>query len=264
MTPFVFSKLRLKYLGGALLSLPLLPLMYLDGLRIRSKVPKLPEAKEPKGTVIKDISPAYKLLIIGESTVAGVGVTTHREGFAGVLATQLSERLQKTIHWEVFAKSGFTTKQVSQYIIPKLPKKEYDLIVVGLGGNDAFTLNSPWKWRRHISALIDQLEQQFPGTPVYFANMPPIKEFIAFTPLIKLTIGNLVELLGLELKDLVAAKDQVYYNHDIIRFKTWTERFGLNNPVQDFFSDGVHPSQLTYELWAKDSAHFISQQGILG
>ena len=237
--------------------------MYLDGLRIRSKVPKLPEAKEPQGTFLIKNAEESQVLIIGESTVAGVGVSTHDQGYAGVLAKQLSERLNKTIHWEVHAKSGYTTKQVSQLILPKVPKKTFDLIVVGLGGNDAFTLNTPWRWRRHIDQLIKKLDEQYPGTPVYFANMPPIKEFIAFTPLIKGTIGNLVEVLGSELKDLVADKERVFYNDDIIRFKTWTERYELDNPVQDFFSDGVHPSQLTYELWAKDSAHFISRQNIL-
>lgn len=237
--------------------------MYLDGLRIRSKVPKLPEAKEPQGTCSKKNTEEYQLLIIGESTVAGVGVKTHDEGYAGVLAKQLSDLLNKTIHWEVHAKSGYTTKQVSELILPKLPNKTVDLIVVGLGGNDAFTLNTPWSWRRHVDQLIKRLEEQFPVTPIYFANMPPIKEFLAFTPLIKGTIGNLVEVLGSELKDLAAEKELVYYNDDIIRFNTWTERYKLDNPVQDFFSDGVHPSQLTYELWAKDSAHFISRQKIL-
>ncbi len=263
LTPYVFNKLRLKYLGAALLSLPLLPFMYLDGLRIRSKVPKLPEAKHPRGTVLRTNNKAYQLLILGESTVAGVGVATHEEGYAGVLAAQLSELLNKTIHWEVFAKSGYTTKQVAEHILPTLPEKNYHLIVVGLGGNDAFTLNTPWHWRNHIDMLIVDLKLLFPNTPIYFANMPPIKEFVAFTPLIKLTIGNLVELLGDELKALVTHKDQVYYNDDVIRFKTWTERYKLDNPVQDFFSDGVHPSQLTYALWAKDSALFIHRQNIL-
>lgn len=237
--------------------------MYIDGLRIRSKVPKLPEAKNPEGSVIVQGKGAYHILILGESTVAGVGVATHQEGYAGVLAARLSEQLNTSIHWKVYAKSGYTTRQVISRILPTLPLEQFDLIVVGLGGNDAFTLNTPWAWQAHLNELISKLKGQYPNTPIYFTNMPPIKEFIAFTPLIKLTIGNLVELLGQVLTSIARKRKQVFYNSDIISLKTWTRRFNLENPVDEFFSDGVHPSKLTYQTWAIDSAHYITKHAII-
>ena len=68
-----------RYFLLAFFSIPLLPFMYLDGRRIRSKVPKLPEAKEPEGVVEKPNTHFLKLLILGESTVAGVGVDAGHE-----------------------------------------------------------------------------------------------------------------------------------------------------------------------------------------
>ncbi len=249
-----------KYLLGALLSLPLLPFMYLDSIRIRKKVPKLPEAKEPSGLVKKQGDEQLQLLVLGESTVAGVGVTTHQEGFAGTLATALSDKLNKTIKWNVYAKSGYTAKQVKNLLVPKIKESHADLIVIGLGGNDAFTLNTPYTWKKDIKSLITELRKLYPHTPIAFTNMPPIKEFPAFTGLIKTTIGNLVELLGEELQSVTSQMNGVYCNPDVITINGWRKKMALDNNPADFFSDGVHPSKLTYQVWAKDFCNFLLSQ----
>ncbi|MBV6644815.1 MAG: hypothetical protein KI790_05175 [Cyclobacteriaceae bacterium] len=87
--------------------------------------------------------------------------------------------------------------------------------------------------------------------------MPPIKEFPAFTPLIKFTIGNLVEILGTELHGAAKHLPKVFYNHDVITLENWMNDIGIEASRADFFSDGVHPSELTYQIWAKDMANWI-------
>ncbi|MEM6805513.1 MAG: SGNH/GDSL hydrolase family protein, partial [Bacteroidota bacterium] len=67
----------IKYYLGAILSIPLLPILYIQSLFIRAKVPKLPEAEEEQGFFIKSPGPSLKIISIGESTVAGVGAKTH-------------------------------------------------------------------------------------------------------------------------------------------------------------------------------------------
>lgn len=250
--------MKAKYILGSLIVLPLLPLMYFQGKKIRASVPKLPEAKNPEG--FEDIgSPITKrILLIGESTFAGVGVESHDEGFCGTFAKELSQSLNKNIHWEVLAKSGYTAKRVGTKLLPKIRAHKLDLIVIGLGGNDAFTLNSPAKWKKDVFQLFKSLKIKFPLTPIFFANMPPIKEFPAFTKTIKFVVGNLVEMLGQELKFLARQEDLVFYNDEIISITNWSRRYQLNADINDYFSDGVHPSKLTYQTWAKDFATFVS------
>jgi lysophospholipase L1-like esterase len=187
---------QLKYYLGAIVTVPLLPILYQQGKRVRSSVPVLPEAQGPQGVAGNASDSKFRLLAIGESTIAGVGVATHQEGFTGTLARELASKLNRQVEWRVYARSGYTARRVTQKILPKIQEKEADLIVVGLGGNDAFTMNSPAKWQAQVRALVGGIRQQFGATPIAFTNMPPIKSFPAFTPLIKLTIGNLVELLG--------------------------------------------------------------------
>lgn len=93
--------------------------------------------------------------------------------------------------------------------------------------------------------------------------MPPIKEFPAFSPLIKFILGNLVEILGEELEKLVACHDNVFYLGEKITLQHWIDKFDLQVPPSAFFSDGVHPSKLTYQTWGKDIANEVLKHKIL-
>ena len=120
--------MNIKYLLGAVVSIPLLPLMYIHGKRIRASVPKLPEAKGTAGKVEAGGQP-LRLITIGESTIAGVGVATHEEGFTGALAKELAAKIGRTVEWNVYAKSGYTVQRMTDRLIPKITEKQADFKV---------------------------------------------------------------------------------------------------------------------------------------
>lgn len=253
-------RMNFRYTIGVFLSLPFLPLMYFQGKRISNSVPKIPEATGNEGKCILDKKEKVKpleIISIGESTIAGVGVKTHKEGFTGILCNEISRLFNRDVNWKVYAKSGYTAKMVTEKLIPKITERNVDLIIIGLGGNDAFTLNRPSKWNLQINSLIRSLRIKFPNAYVVFCNMPPIKEFPAFTKLIKFTVGNLVEILGNELKGIVNSHKSVYYLEEKITLKGWSSKFDQKLEQKDFFSDGVHPSKLTYQIWAMETANKI-------
>lgn len=241
--------------------LPLLPLMYLHGERIIKSVPKLPDAAGPEGVVVGDSARPMRLLVIGESTMSGVGVDTHEEGFAGALARTLGAGWGTEVQWKVYARSGYTLKRLRHELLPIITENQADLIVVGMGGNEAFKLNTPAGFRRDMQAVIDELRVKFgPDVPIAFPNMPPIKEFPAFTPLMKFTLGNMVEVFGQELEALLEGQPNTHYNPEVIRLEYWTKELNMDNDPSAFFSDGVHPSGLTYRTWAKDFGGFLQEE----
>lgn len=247
----------LKYIFGCIISFPLLPILFAQGKKIIKETPRLPEAKIPKGYIKKDSKKTLKIIAIGESTIAGVGVAIHENGFTGALAKEISTKKNISVLWNVYAKSGYTTRQIRKRLVPKIEESNADLIIIGLGENDAFKLNSPAFFMFQIHHLIRKLQKKFPTTPIYFTNMPPIKEFPAFTNIIKFVIGNLVEIFGETLHKTVKKKKRIYFNNKIITLNNWAEKYNLDKDINLYFSDGVHPSRLSYELWAKDMAQFI-------
>lgn len=251
--------MNIKYILGSILTIPLLPLMYFQGKKIKASVPRLPEAEGDNGFCSVSSEKVLRMLTIGESTIASVGVSTHQEGFTGSLANELATGLKTNIDWKVYAKSGYTAKRVKEKIIDLITEKSIDFIVIGLGGNDAFQLNTPKKWNKDVRELIKTIRLKFKGVPIVFVNMPPIKEFPAFTSLIKFTTGNLVNILGKELEKIVKDFEDVYYYTRKVSSLDLIERYDLKIKPADFFSDGVHPSKTTYQIWTKDISNFIIQ-----
>ena len=253
----------LKYILGSLIIVPLLPILYWHGRQIRNRIPKLPEAEGTEGICYHESKKSLRIIYLGESTIAGVGVKTHEEGFAGTLSSLLSNATSSTIYWKVYAKSGYTMETLITKLIPAISEQNVNLIIIGMGGNDAFQLTAPYTWRRNSIELITKLQQKFKNTPIVFLNMPPIKEFPAFTSLIKFSIGNLVEILGQELKTVIKHFNQVHYASEKIEFKNWIKRFPDVNNKSDFFSDGVHPSKITYQLWASSICDYVMKSKLL-
>ena len=249
--------MSLKYYLGVIVSTPLLPIMFFQGKKIRATVPNLPEAKNPKGYIKKESDKTLKIICIGESTIAGVGVDFHKNGFPEALANEIATSNNISVLWNVYAKSGYTAKMVRKKLVPIIEESNADAIIIGLGGNDAFTLNSPEVWMFQINQLIKKLKRKYPKTTIYFTNMPPIKEFPAFTKTIKFVIGNLVEIFGKRLHRRVSRKRDVYYNSEIITLENWQNKYNIQGDFSIFFSYGVHPSKLTYQTWGKDMAIFM-------
>ena len=93
----LIGKQQLFYLLKAPFVAPFLPLMAWQGKQIRKRVPRLPEATHPQGKISEGEGNPLVILGIGESTMAGVGVTTHTEGFMGSLASQLNKEIDRPI-----------------------------------------------------------------------------------------------------------------------------------------------------------------------
>ena len=250
---------QLLFFIGALFFIPLIPFLIYQGKKVKQKVPSLPEATgERIGMEVSSIEKEpVKLLLIGESSMAGVGVNDQKEGLGRQIAKQLKELKQMPVKWQILARSGYTVEMVREMLLPQIPNKIYDLIVISLGGNDTFQVNSPSKWAKGFKQLLDELRKKQLDCPIVIINMPPVDEFPAFTKLMKWSLGNLVKLHGMAVRKLVAGYEGVHFIDQRISYKIWAELKEHPAEPEAYYSDGVHPSGLTYELWAREVAAFI-------
>lgn len=251
--------MRKKYFLHLLRSLPLLPIIYFQGKKIKKEIPLLPAAKNPEGSVIINSNRSLKVLFIGESSFAGVGTDYHKNSFAGHFAEKISDLFQSNINWKVYAKIGYNINQIQRIIIPKIEEKNCNLIVVGIGGNDTFELTQPKKWSRSIQILIDDLRGKFPDTPILFAQLPTIEAFPAFTAEMKFVLAGHKNILANYLHQQVLKNKNIFYPSEKINIQKWMATLKDSETVSDFFSDGIHPSELTYKMWAYECADFLHQ-----
>ena len=247
----------------ALLCVICAPILFFQAKRVRQRVPNLPEAKNPSGQISQINTESFNLLVLGESTMAGVGIKDHKNGFASSLASYLSNCLSTSVNWEVQARSGFTTGEITKELLPLISMETVDLIVIGTGANDAFSLHSPGRFARDIKKMLNALKGVYPHSPIVFINMPPISYFPAFTKLMQYCIGTWVKHNGLALSKLIQEYEQVFYMKEDIIPEDWFDKYENFGNINDMFSDGVHPSKTTYKLWAKECFSFILTNHVL-
>lgn len=235
------------YILGGILILPFLPFLYWQGRRIRKKVGRLPDASGESVGQYGETSapPVLNLLAIGESTVAGVGAKTHAEALAGQLAKFLSLKTGKSVRWHVVGESGITARETLQRLVPNSPPGKMDLVVVGLGGNDTFKVNSPNRWRRDMTKLVEKLREKYPEAKILLTNTPMIRDFPVLPQPLKFVLWRVSRLHHGAIKEATRRMENVFYFDEAERVD------------ERFFSDGVHPSPFGYALWAEAMIKFL-------
>ena len=159
------------------LKLVLSPLLIAQAVATRRRALVLPEAEGPRsGRLGGDDGRAIRVLIAGDSSAAGVGVTHQRHAVAGHIAGTLHRRLQQPVEWELRARTGLTTREVHQMLQDDQPPA-VDVAVVVSGVNDVIDQIPAARALQHRAALSDWLLERRVARHVVFAPLPPIGRF---------------------------------------------------------------------------------------
>lgn len=225
-----------------LIALPLLPFLVAQGRRTRRITPRLPEAGGPTRGVIggeRDAAP-LSLLTVGESPVAGVGVTTHEEAITGQLAQALSGALRCPVHWSAYGKNGVTAGEALEQVLPRIPEAPVDVALVAFGVNDTTAFRPVVTWRRDLAAVLRTLDMRCKPGLVIVSGVPPIAHFPALPQPLRWVMGLKAQALDAAARDLAAATPRSLY----VRLSLDTRDPAL------MASDGYHPSALGCKAWA--------------
>ena len=236
------------YLISGALILPFMPFLYRQGQRTRRKVGLLPGAGGSTTGTVGSGNESVTLLVIGESTVAGLGARTHEFALTGQFAKRLSSQTGKTVNWKVIGRNGVTARRTIDELVPLIPHETYDYILVGLGGNDVMKLSSPRKWRRDMTELLGILRKRNPNAAFFLSNCPMIKLSPAIPHPIKFLLWELSKLHDANIKDLTIKMDRVFYYHQ-----------PRNIVLEGFFADGIHPSEKGYSDWSESMMNFFTE-----
>jgi lysophospholipase L1-like esterase len=221
----------------------LLPVLLYQGKRARQTTPRLPKGSGPSSGQYGEGTPTKRILIIGESTAASVGVATHNLGLASQLAKQIHQRTGQTTAWHTFGINGIRLRA----LIDELAKAELpqaDVVLLSMGVNDTTGLTSRYRYREQLIAIRQLLTPRYCG-PLVLLSVPPIHLFTALpTPL-----RHVMGWRGRQLDRLYASLarqhpgDFTHLNYPAI-----------TNPAL-LAPDGYHPSEKGYQYIAEALVH---------
>ena len=208
------------------------PVLLLQGRRVRRDTPRLPE---PTGPRCGGSGP-LRLLVLGDSSGAGVGVDSFSESLAGLLVEGLGG--PSAVTWTVIARTGWTTS--SALVALADVDGPFDLVVTALGVNDVTGGLSEAAAAKLHGRLLDELLGRLGAGRVIVSTVPPIGSFPALP-------WPLRYYLGLRADEYDAALEAVASRHAAVtRLKP-----SLALDPSGMASDGFHPGAPVYREWAE-------------
>lgn len=106
----------------SMMLIPLAPVLAVQAWRTVRRTPRLaPATGDEYGFVPgadPGAGPAYRVVVIGESTAVGVGASQHARALPGFLAEALRERLRRSVAWSVSGENGATAHRVATALVP--------------------------------------------------------------------------------------------------------------------------------------------------
>ena len=237
-----------KYVIGAAAIAPISPFLLLQGQITRWKVGLLPDAEGDRRGVVGSGAETAKLLVIGESTVAGLGARRHELALAGQFASRLSDRIGRSVEWMVLGKNGVTARRTIDELVPQLPDANFDYILVGLGGNDVMKLSSPRTWRHDMLELLGILRSRNPNAVIFISNCPMIILSPIMPEPIKTILWQLSQMHDANIREFTHEMDRVFYYPQPVDVE-----------LEGFFADGIHPSEQGYADWSAAMMKYFSE-----
>ncbi|WP_445777823.1 SGNH/GDSL hydrolase family protein [Shewanella sp.] len=242
------------------LSIMLAPVLILQGLKVRRTTPRL---AEPEGERVGQTgpNPTLKLLILGDSAAAGVGVTNQSEALLGQILEQLSHKVD--VNYALFAKTGATTSSTLQALNepvecshPILGQTHFDVIVTSLGVNDITSSVSCGKWVQQQQQFFELIRERYQPKLILVTALPPLGLFPALPNPLRWSLGKRANQFNSRLQQLLFKLNQ--QGKLTSQFSMIT--LPLDNPQpelsmlefmrQVMASDGFHPGAPIYNAWA--------------
>lgn len=242
-------------------AVPLAPWLLIQGRRVRQTTLRLPEPpgsrhghwsiSVPASASTTPLArPVLRVLMVGDSSMAGVGAGHQSEALSGALGLVLEDapkhddapRLQ--VQWQLIARTGLRTREMVDLLAgPARPQGRdavvpFDLALVALGVNDATALQSAAAFRRDVARLDRLLRMQQGVRRVLWSGLPPVHRFPALPQPLRGVLGR----KAIELDAVLRELDQDYLPMPAQLESHWIA------------ADGFHPGPPAYAAWARQMA----------
>ena len=247
--------LRLSLLWG--FALMLMPALLIQGWWVRKRAIRMGPADGPSrgfaaeeknqsrkrdgATVSSETTnQPLKLLGLGDSVIAGVGLASTESTITARLADRLNQHLGRAIDWRIIGKDGAKIID-TQRMLAATESEAFDWIVVSVGVNDVTGLTSLVKWQQGLLGLISDIRVRSSNANVVFLQLPPMGRFEMIPQPLRGVLGIRAAMLRKVLIWIVEAHRGVWM----------IDPSRLFDPAY-MAEDGYHPNELAVDGMASE------------
>jgi lysophospholipase L1-like esterase len=182
-----------------------------------------------------------RVLVIGDSSAAGVGVADQAQALALPLAKDVAQRVQGAVGWQLVAQSGLASREVIELVRGSNVRRA-DVGVVVVGVNDVTSQVSASQFVERLA----ELAQVLPVERLVFSGLPPMHLFSAVPQPLRWYLGLCARGLDAAMRDWCLKQGHAYCASD------------LSTDPRMLADDGYHPGPLLYPQWAAHLAKAVA------
>lgn len=225
------------------------PIALYLGLKVRSRTPRLlPPSGAKTGHIGKAGTTTYKILIIGDSSAAGVGVDDISESIGPQLAQILHHKTGATVSWRIAGANSAISEEVRDHVVPHLQRDTYTHIVLCVATNDMKNFLTDRRFKKGFGGLLYALHAKWPDTPIIWTPMLDMTTVPGLPPLLCRILQMRADIINRRGRQLCRER------HAIV-----APRLDSTDPA-GFSVDGFHASAAGYHYWAGVLAQTILDQ----
>lgn len=215
---------------------PLLsPLLIAQALRLRARAQRLSEPPGPRaGEVGK--GPDLRLLILGDSSAAGVGAAHQTDALSGQITKALTPH--RRLIWRLKAETG-ATSSTTLAGLGTLTRQNYDCVLLVLGVNDVTSFAPLSRILADRARIAGEIADRINSPKLIITGIPPLAQFPLLPNPLRWILGQRAARLENRLRKQADEAGHLY-----LPFSIPMERDLMAE-------DGFHPSPLAYSHWAR-------------
>jgi len=232
--------------------IPTGPALYVQGRRLRRDTPRLPDAAQPWRGSVPGPNP-LRLLVLGDSTAAGVGAPTQEVALPGHLARGIAALSERGVEWRAIGENGVDAREFIARYLDDAASETWDVIFITLGANDALGLRSRGAFARDIRTILRRLRETSPDARMLVSSLPAFFRFELLPNPLRWNLYLHSRNLEAGARAMVSAFPGAHMSPPP---PPYTEGF--------FASDLFHPSAIGYRDWARFAIEDAVSVGLLG
>lgn len=157
-------------------SVVLFPVYVWQGLSVRRKVERM---TPPSGSVSglacgsePSDGVALNILVVGDSSAAGVGVPIIGQSLAPQLAERLRDMTGRCVAWRAAGANSAVSAEIRDHVVPHVPRETFTHIFLMIGSNDAKNFHSARRFKKGFGGLLYALRTKWPEARIVWS--PPV------------------------------------------------------------------------------------------
>ena len=186
-----------------------------------------------------------RMVVLGDSTVAGLGAETETDSVAVQTAQRVADEIGRPVEVRGLGVSGARTADVLNEQIPQIVSGEADVVVIVIGSNDTTHLTPPWRFDDLTRSMLTRASEQAGDVPVVLGGVPLFGSATALRQPLRGVVDLYAKVLRRIQRDVAAETAGVEFVNIAVEA---SPRFV---GVPDAMSrDRFHPAATGYGFWA--------------